>query len=399
MFKQIKTFSDSLAIEDGHITRYVKAETINAGTFSVYSINEEGKELCKNLAYSCYGGYYVHPGHDYWDEPAMNLKMFREEYSNWLQKDDRDKILLVYPEFKWTLEKAGKITLATAMRLLQNWIVNPQTEFLVSAGYKTLMMNKSFLRMGKPKQKAILRYMRENPESKDWNLNKILFAIKKGNIQEYNEWTKFRNRSGKLVEFKWWKKYGPDLNMLDTYMDYIRMCERCGHDTKDTYWKFPKDINAAHEKVQAEYERVLNAERIARDKAREKELRKKERKFKNFASKFLEDIASTDSYTAYIPQDLKTVKEQAKVLHQCLITADYYGEMADRELILVFIRNPQGKPVATAEIQKNGEVGQFYANQKDRNQMEPSKEMQMALDSWLKMYKDKAVTKMKRRAA
>ena len=56
----------------------------------------------------------------------------------------------------------------------------------------------------------------------------------------------------------------------------------------------------------------------------------------------------------------------------------------ERELIL-FIKDTQGKPAATAEIKKNGKVGQFYANQEKAETKNPSKEMQMALNSWLKL--------------
>ena len=116
------------------------------------------------------------------------------------------------------------------------------------------------------------------PKKKDWNLNKILFAIKKGSARDFDRWMQFRTKCGKLVEYKWWKKYGAecDYATLDTYTDYLRMCMRCGHNTKDPYWKYPKDINAAHEKVQAEYERVLEAERIARDKERARNSARKE---------------------------------------------------------------------------------------------------------------------------
>lgn len=401
MYKRIKKYHDTVYVEDGRIVRQLDAETYNAGTFPIFKIDDEGRESVQHLVFSCYGGYYVDPREDDWDETWLNCKTLRELHSSFINEEITEKMVMVYPEFKWPLQKAGKITIATAMRLLITWKKNPNVEMLVAAGYKTLMMNRAFVRMGRDKQKAVLRYIKDNPEAKDWNLNKILFAIKKGSARDFDRWMQFRTKCGKLVEYKWWKKYGAecDYATLDTYTDYLRMCMRCGHNTKDPYWKYPKDINAAHEKVQAEYERVLEAERIARDKERARELRKKERKFKNFAKKFIGDAANAKGYTAYIPQDLNTIKEQAKKLHQCLITADYYGDMAERELILVFIKDTQGKPAATAEIKKNGKVGQFYANQEKAETQNPSKEMQMALNSWLKKYREKAAKSIRPRAA
>lgn len=98
-----------------------------------------------------------------------------------------------------------------------------------------------------------------------------------------------------------------------------------------------------------------------------------------------------NGFVVSIPDSIKTVIKQAKVLHQCLVSADYIGKMADRRCLLVFISTKEGAPVATAEILPSGKVGQFYGDERARdiNKTKPGKKAQEALDAWLKKFKPK----------
>lgn len=115
---------------------------------------------------------------------------------------------------------------------------------------------------------------------------------------------------------------------------------------------------------------------------------------------YLEDCASQildgkSGLVVSVPGDIKTVAAQAKALHQCLVSADYIGRMAEKELVLVFVRTKAGEPVATAEIKPDGSLGQFYADE-DKDDIKPSEKAHIALDAWLKEYRAKARRSMKK---
>ena len=397
----IKMYSETINIEDGHVIRTVYAhwETKKTkGKTAVYMMDDEGREQVKDLDYCPIGGYLVWDEEsDEWGEPLINVRTIRAGAT--FTKQMADKITLVYPDFKYVLDKAGKINTEKAIFLLVQWIKDPKIEYLVATKLNNLTYNKSFLKMGKDKQKAILRFVRENPGAESWHLNKIFFAMKRGTAAEYDKWQGFQNQFGKLVKFKWWKKYGEDTRLHRFYEDYLWMAKKCGHNTKDPYWEYPKDIMQAHDKVKAEYERILEAERIAREKQQRKELRKQKREFLQTVRKLEDCHVKAMKFTAFIPQDIDSVIRQAEFLHQCLITNDYIWDMAHRECVLVFITDEQGNPAATAEILPNGKIGQFYANQGKSEDMNPTEEQKTALDKWLAKFKDKAVKLMKKKAA
>jgi hypothetical protein len=96
------------------------------------------------------------------------------------------------------------------------------------------------------------------------------------------------------------------------------------------------------------------------------------------------------------------VDKHAKALHQCLVYADYIGKMARQRCLLVFIADSAGKPVATAEILPGGKLGQFFADELDRDydKMKPSADAEKALSKWLKKFeKSKVKIKPRKEAA
>ena len=75
-------------------------------------------------------------------------------------------------------------------------------------------------------------------------------------------------------------------------------------------------------------------------------------------------------------------REQAEALHQCIVSCGYMGRVADGKCVIVFVRKG-GVPVATAEILKGNRIGQFYADEHDRDDCLPSEEVRTALEKWL----------------
>lgn len=404
-------YEDVVTVEDGLLYRTVIAHWAatrrrDSGCHAVYRIDENGKEYCRALMCSMYCGYYI-------DEDDLKKRKWYDVYSSLdhfklghyyqsrsFGKTDAERICSVHPEFKYVIQKAGEMPVAKMFNILVAWKKNHNVELLVGANLDYLALNKSFAKLTKPKQKAVLNFIRENSEAHvcKWSLAKISFVMnKKGSPEDFDAWQKFRPL-GKIVDYRWFKKYGANRDNYILYIDYMQMGKHCGHNMKEDYWKYPKSIKKAHDKVMKQYRLIIEAEAIAAKKARAKEAREKERNFKKFAGAFCESVSTACGLVAYIPQTFGKVSAHAKALHQCLTYADYTGKMAKRDCLLVFIADVEGHSVATAEIAPNGNVVQFYADEdrEEAEEMKPTAEAQTVLEKWLKDFGKDAVKAMKK---
>lgn len=402
-------YEDVITVEDGLlfrtvIARWAETRRRDGGCYAVYRIDENGKESVRALMYNCYCGYYI-------DEDDLKTRKWYDVYSSIdhfklgryeqlrsFNETDAERICSVHPDFKYVVQKAGEMPVAKMFNLLIAWKKNHNVELLVGAKLDCLALNKSFAKLTKPKQKAVLNFIRATPGADGWNLAKINFVMnKKGLPQDFDAWQKFRPL-GNVVDYRWFKKYGPNRDKYILYSDYTRMAEYCGHDMKEDYWKYPKSIKKANDKVMKQYRLVIEAEEIAAKKARARETNAKERNFKKFAGEFCKSVSTACGLVAYIPQTFGKVSDHAKALHQCLTYADYTGKMAKRDCLLVFISDVAGKSVATAEIAPNGNVVQFYADEdrEEAEDMKPTAEAQTVLEKWLKDFGKDAVKAMKK---
>ena len=393
------TFTDYIASQDGKVVRYVLASwpatrTHGKGSVEVYYIDEDGKEKVRYLDYRPVCGYMVDL--DFKDDTWYNisgscraLRTGANIYSSPISEKETEAILKIHPEFKWTLQKAGQVKPAKAMKLLIAWKKDHKTELLVGAHLDNLVANGNFLRMKNERQKAVLAFIRKTPGADQWTLSKILFVMHGYTPKEYNDWMSFRCSYGTGCAFDVFKYLDGDRHAFDMYRDYIRTAERCGHDIKDNYWKFPKELKKAHDKVMREYDRIVAARRMAEKAAATKRERENKKNFEKVVGKWLKKTLRKNGFVVSIPGDIKTIQKQAKKLHQCLVSCDYIGKMADRRCLLVFISTKEGAPVATAEILPSGKVGQFYGDEagRDAAKMKPGKKAQEALDAWLKKFK------------
>ena len=402
-------FTDYIVNQCGKITRYVvgewkKTRSHGAGKSEVYRIDEDGVEYVRNLYISMYGGYFIEPSlREKWcriEGGCPGLKKGTAMLSLPLTEAEKASIVEAHPEFRWTLQKAGRISKADAMRILFAWKKNPKTELLVGAKLDKLVGNGNFSRMKPERQKRVLAFIRDTRGASKWALAKILFVMNGHTAKEYEEWQEFCFLDGKCSFDVY--KYLSAANLKDYsrwkvryYRDYIETAKRCGHDVNDRYWKFPKDLTAAHNKVVAEYNNILEARRLEEKRLQNKREREKKKNFLAMAQKFANAIVRKSGLVVSVPGDIKTVAAQAKALHQCLVSADYIGRMAEKKLVLVFVRTKAGEPVATAEIKPDGSLGQFYADE-DKDDIKPSEKAHIALDAWLKEYRAKARRSMKK---
>ena len=392
------TYSDFITAEDGRIVRHVVASwpatrTHAEGELEVYRMDDEGGEVVRCLCFMPIVGYMVEPSASReWFPPNINCGAFRNGeicyrtagYS--ISERERERILDIYPDFKWTLAKdTHHHSPAYVMRLLMSWKRNPKTELLVAARLDKLVGNGNFLRMREEKQKAVLAFIRQNTEAAGWTLRQIQFVMQGRTAEEYRRWVDLCGMWG-YYPFEACRRYGFDHAALKLYQDYIGMAKECGHDMADPYWKWPKDLKKAHDKVMREVRLVREARRLEQKAAEKKAEAQKAKKFEAFAKKFSLKVSRAAGFTAYVPADIKTVSRQAKALNQCLIYCDYIGKMATRKCLLVFIAGPDGNPSATAEILSGGKVAQFYANEK-KPDMGPCRQASAVLTKWLKKWK------------
>lgn len=399
------TFTDYISKYRGKIVRYVvatwpAARNHDAGSITVFREFENSKKQVRRLCFHPIAGYMIDNSDSrWWCNAIMDcnaLSNGENVYGHALSDEEIATITEAHPNFRWTLQKAGDCNCAKAMKLLQQWLKDPDVELLVGAHYDRLALNRSFIRYGKDRRMAILKFVRENAGSENWPITKIKFVMNGHTEKEYDEWKSFKDNYGKSFSYESYK-YLTSRKLrkgdLELYRDYIAMAKECGHNIKDKYWYAPKNLKKAHDKVMAEVELVREARRQEQARQAKKETELKMAEFRKVAKKFNDLITKFHGLTAYVPQDTETVDKHAKALHQCLVYADYIGKMAMQKCLLVFIADSNGKPVATAEIMPGGELGQFYADELHHNyeKMKPSADAEKALSKWLKMFEDSKV--------
>lgn len=396
------SFTDYISKCKGMVVRYVVAtwpatRSHAAGRMTVYREFENGKKQVRRLCFHPIAGYMVDERDlSSWTSAILECRALSDGYNVYghaLTDEEVASITELHPNFKWTLQKAGECNCAKTMKLLQQWVKDPNVELLVGAHYDRLALNKSFIRYGKKRRMEILNFVKDNSGSENWPLPKIKFVMDGHTEKEYEAWKSFKDVYGRAFSYESYKyltsrriKNGD----RELYRDYIAMAKECGHKIKDKYWYAPKNLHKAHEKVMAEVELVREARRQEQAEQAKKETERKIGEFRKVAKKFNELITKFHGLTAYVPQDTDIVDKHAKALHQCLVYADYIGKMARQRCLLVFIADSAGKPVATAEILPGGELGQFYGNELVRNpeKMKPCKDAEKLVSKWLKKFKD-----------
>ena len=177
---------------------------------------------------------------------------------------------------------------------------------------------------------------------------------------------------------------------LRQYRDYADMVKEAGHDLRDRYWRFPKSLKRAHDKVMAEVANIRAAKKA-------EELRQKGLKYLEAVKAWIgSDMEMKNGWRVYVPESAEDIVRQADALKQCLVSADYIGKVIKGECVLVFVRF-RGRPVATAEILPGGKLGQFYGNEADRNRCKPTKAATVAFDAWKAQYIDNKKKKNRHR--
>lgn len=185
------SFTDYISKCKGMVVRYVVASwpatrSHSAGRMTVYREFENGKKQVRRLCFHPIAGYMIDNSDSrWWCNAIMDC--------NALSDEEIATITEAHPNFRWTLQKAVGCNCAKAMKLLQQWLKDPHVELLVGAHYDRLALNRSFIRYGKDRRMAILKFVRENAGSENWPITKIKFVMNGHTEKEYDEWKSFKD--------------------------------------------------------------------------------------------------------------------------------------------------------------------------------------------------------------
>ena len=389
---------EALTIEDGQLVRVVTGK-VGKFAMDVAKIYEDGRVYVRNIDCVPIAGWVMAvPGRKYHEryygtqytatlDPWTQIGGKCEGISYHLvEKADERVICKLYPDFKWVLKKADKrINTNDLFKLLPLWKKYPsQVEALVAGGFYALAINsKTYTAKDK---KQILGWLREHPEEgKEVNLNDIRVMLRENiGIPELNMW-KLDNRdrwSGYLT-YKEWKWL--DNRSRSMYRDYKEMAKEAGHDLKDPYWHFPKDLKKAHDKVMREVDNIRAMKKV-------EELKKKQTDYIATIKRFLGKTYKGRGVEVFVPDNVQQIEKQAKALHQCLIANNYIDKVIKKEIVLVFVVE-KGESLATAELICKGRkfmLGQFYGDEAKENCNAPRK-AQTALKKWAELHKIRMV--------
>lgn len=422
-------WQDRLVIgDDGMIWRILRAfyyKKNYACEIDVYKENELGEAACQNLYTSCWGGYAVaFPGfpmnqnkNSYWyNDEIVEGEMGFEECklcnvgtSSYTFDKDLELVYSKYPDFRYVVEKYPKARKSNAelMKILRMWIKHPQLELVLACGYYDIGMNGNFWRMNKENQKKVCLFMRKNPKYCGAKLNDLRKGLKIGEPQLYLEfcndvdwWRRNKSRSvysfddGVLITFADYKYLVIELqktvaptfaDLISYYWDFLKMLKKTNH-LNDEYWRHPKDLEKMHNKAMREIEAIELAKKIAEQKAKQKEFEEKTKQIQKICKRFSYKTSKIDGYDIFVTSNFADWETQAETLNQCILTAGYYERMANKECVIVFIQK-DGIPQATAEIKKDGTLGQFYADERDREDCLPNAEIKNAFNKWFNQKK------------
>lgn len=411
---------ERVVLENGVLCRVVTANgtgRFKGRSMDVAKIYEDGRQLCRNIDLQPFAGNCIEwPGEKY--RPSYGsgyygnaykaeLEPFHEPYGDISRcscdrPDEASKAAYIakYPEFKWTLAKS-ELSNQAYFHLLKYWKEHPhEIELLLAAGFTMLALDGRLWKATDESRKAVLGWLREHRREFDNpSLDGIRCCIRYG--CSYGDWCGYNAEISRDTRvdydvYRWLKdrlKRNRSLwAELWQYRDYADMAKEAGHDLRDRYWRFPKSLKRAHDKVMAEVENIRAAKKA-------EELRQKGIKYLEAVKAWIgSDMELKNGWRVYVPESTEDIVRQAEALKQCLVSADYIGKVIKGECVLVFVRF-RGRPVATAEILPGGKLGQFYGNEADRNRCKPTKAAKEAMAAWQAKFIKIKKTKARKEAA
>lgn len=368
--------------------------TVNC-EFDCLKTYEDGKQKCRNLYYSFYAGYYVEYPQEYYSyfNPSAKIKSrgyerFGETKQNvnlpsfGFTDSDAEIIYRKYPDFKYVVNKwKGGHSKREMLEVLKVWKEHPEIELPLSLGYVSVCFTKSFFKMKKDKLKKLYKIMSEH-KGEDLGITDLNYVLKHGydTLFLIKRISRVMGRKVSVELAEWADKVlesGYESYRLGSdYQDYLEKAKYLGKDITDPYWKYPKDFTKRAEMVKEQY---ANKKRMEDAQRAEKQLKEYLKRIGKFAGK----QKRIGRYNLFVPTTTQEWVTQAEKLHQCIIRMDYMNKL-NENYILVFIYK-DGAPLATCEITDvmDKKIGQFYADEHDRQNCYPDERTKELMYSWL----------------
>lgn len=371
--------TERIKIENGQLVRIVTA------TYKDYSLDvlkeyEDGNMYARNLEFSNMAGWLVtFPGEKV--RYRYGMGSYIQKLEDWWQlccecnmnianqvSFNANLIIQEKPDLKYFFKKYnGNISYKKLFSLIRQYKKYPAIETLIEKGLYQIALNNSLWRLSKTKLNQVINFIKINDGFNENTMLKDILCCIKHKIK-YTELGTFNYVAGDMELFNYLCRKNINWSY---YNDYISMCRKVGHDTTDSYWKYPNDITKAHNKVMEE---CKNVEKL-------------NNKLKyDMLNEVLKDLyqynAKINGFDVFVTANVEIIQKQCDVLYQCLIRNDYIYKEIMQENILVFFWK-DGNPVATAEIFYNGTIGQFYGDERDRSKCEATSELKAALNVWL----------------
>ena len=132
-------------------------------------------------------------------------------------------------------------------------------------------------------------------------------------------------------------RYQDMQSVVSEYRDYLEMCAKLGYDMRNTFVLFPKDLQAAHDRVQRRV-KIRNNERAREDF--------------NAAMKSISRHLDfeLDGMKIVMPSSPDELAAEGNALHHCV--GGYVDRIARKECIILFLRRCEdvSKPFYTVEV-------------------------------------------------
>lgn len=149
-------------------------------------------------------------------------------------------------------------------------------------------------------------------------------------------------------DYKYFLKNNVSPYRISFYEDYLRMAEKCGIPVNENRYKYPKDLQKAHDEVQDKYDIILN-----------KKLDEGIEKVANQMQKYV--WTSKKTGLCIVPaKSSEELIEESKQQHNCVRT--YIKDVADGKTSIFFVRKTSDPNSSFVTLELKGkEIRQVYA--------------------------------------
>ena len=363
--------------------------------FDCYKEYETSPDVCRNLYRNFYNTLgvefpketvwnyrtkrHVKRGYDEWDEVCCGVHIDTGFYPT-----EREKKIICdkYPAFKYVLRKWSG-TKAQTMAVLKEWKIHPGIELPLALGYYDICFSKQFHTMNKEDLKKCYKYMNENPHL-NLSVTELKVIVKYGaeTADLYFRAKAIMCRRVKISDVKWIvsqsEKYYKDdsWTLRKDYDDYKDLCIYFDKDMKDEYWSHPKNLKERIAELRAQRENIRMLEETVK-------LKKKLARYSRVIKRFEGWDRTIDGYNIIIPKTVEQWQKQASVLHQCIIRMNYMDNVNKNRVLFFILKGDT--PIATCEVTNllEKKIGQFYADEHDRQNCLPTPEVRNAMLKYL----------------